>query len=47
MLDDHASHHEPADVPFERTIVVPFPPEAKASGVHDTGFRRRVWYRRL
>jgi hypothetical protein len=47
MLDDHASHHEPAGVPFERTIVVPFPPEAKASGVHDTGFRRRVWYRRV
>jgi hypothetical protein len=47
MLDDHVSHHEPVGVPFERSIVVPFPPEAKASGVHDTGFRRRVWYRRV
>ena len=32
--------------PFDREIVVPFPPESKLSGVHDTGFHRVVWYRR-
>ncbi len=47
MLDDQAEYADPATVPFDRTIMVPFPPEAKASGVHDTGFRRRVWYRRV
>ncbi|MFL6673070.1 MAG: sugar-binding domain-containing protein, partial [Massilia sp.] len=47
MLDDEAVHAEPASVPFDRTIIVPFPPEAKASGVHDNGYRRRVWYRRV
>ena len=47
MLDDEAVHHDPATVPFDRTIIVPFPPEARASGLHDTGFRRRVWYKRI
>lgn len=47
MLDDQAAYAEPAAVPFDRTIIVPLPPEAKASGVHDTGYRRRVWYRRV
>ncbi|MBW8901815.1 MAG: glycoside hydrolase family 2, partial [Massilia sp.] len=46
MLDDAATYVDPADVPFDRTIVVPYPPEARASGVHDRGFRRRVWYKR-
>ena len=32
--------------PFDREIMVPFPPESKLSGVHDTGFHRVVWYRR-
>ncbi|UVF20466.1 glycoside hydrolase family 2 [Microvirga terrae] len=32
--------------PFDREIVVPFPPESKLSGVHDTGFHPVVWYRR-
>lgn len=36
---DHAA-------PFDREIMVPFPPESKLSGVHDTGFHRVVWYRR-
>lgn len=31
---------------FPLTIRVPFPPEAPASGVHDTGFHPVVWYRR-
>lgn len=32
--------------PFGREIVVPYPPESKLSGIHDTGFHRVVWYRR-
>ena len=31
---------------FNRTIVVPFPPESQASGIGDTGFHPVVWYRR-
>lgn len=30
----------------ERTITVPFPPEAVASGIGDPGFHRVLWYRR-
>ncbi len=32
--------------PFDREIVVPFPPESKLSGVHDPRFHPVVWYRR-
>ncbi|MFK3737537.1 glycoside hydrolase family 2 TIM barrel-domain containing protein [Massilia sp. TN1-12] len=46
MLDDDARLVDPSEVTFDRTIIVPYPPEARASGVHDTGYRRRVWYRR-
>ena len=31
---------------FDRTIIVPFPPESKASGIHDTDPHPIVWYRR-
>jgi len=31
---------------FDRQIVVPFPPEATASGIHDTGYHPVVWYAR-
>jgi hypothetical protein len=31
---------------FDRQIIVPFPPESRASGVNDTGFHPVVWYRR-
>ena len=34
------------DVEFDRTIIVPFPPESPASGIHETGFLPCVWYRR-
>ena len=34
------------DVRFDRTIIVPFPPESPASGIHETGFLPCVWYRR-
>jgi len=33
--------------PFDRTITVPFPPEAVASGIADTGFHPVVWYQRV
>jgi beta-galactosidase/beta-glucuronidase len=36
---------ERSDV-FDRTIVVPFPPESRASGIGDRGFHRVMWYRR-
>ncbi|HEX5501736.1 MAG TPA: glycoside hydrolase family 2 TIM barrel-domain containing protein [Thermomicrobiales bacterium] len=36
---------ERADV-FDREIVVPFPPESRASGVADPAFHPVVWYRR-
>lgn len=32
--------------PFDRTIVVPFPPESKASGIGDASYHPVVWYRR-
>ncbi|WP_445500435.1 glycoside hydrolase family 2 protein [Microvirga sp. G4-2] len=32
--------------PFDREIMVPFPPESARSGVHETGFHPVVWYRR-
>jgi beta-galactosidase/beta-glucuronidase len=34
------------EAPFDRTIVVPFPPESKLSGVHDPSYHPVVWYRR-
>ena len=38
--------HDPADVRWERTILVPFAPETPASGIGDTDFHRVFWYRR-
>jgi beta-galactosidase/beta-glucuronidase len=32
--------------PFDRQIIVPFPPESELSGIGDTGFHPVVWYRR-
>jgi hypothetical protein len=46
MLDDLAACADPVEVTWDRTIVVPYPPEARASGLHDRGYRRRVWYKR-
>ena len=50
--DDRAGQRErwfdvDAEDRFPSTITVPFPPESRASGVHDTGFHPVVWYRRL
>ena len=45
---DHAFSEadEPDAVAWEGSIRVPFPPESRLSGVHDTGFHPCVWYRR-
>lgn len=45
-LDAHAAWTTPAQVKFDRKIVVPFSPETPASGVEETGFYEAVWYRR-
>ena len=39
-------HQTPDDAPFDRSILVPFPPESPASGIGDTGYHHVVWYRR-
>ena len=38
--------HAAEAAPFDREIVVPFPPESRLSGVHDPGYHPVVWYRR-
>jgi beta-galactosidase/beta-glucuronidase len=45
-LDREARWRTPPEVAWERTIVVPFSPETRASGVCDTGFYQACWYRR-
>src|SRR5919199_5921921 len=45
-FDPDACWTEPTDMPWDRTIQVPFVPETPASGIHDTGFYRACWYRR-
>jgi beta-galactosidase/beta-glucuronidase len=46
MLDPPAACTTPADVTWDRAIVVPFAPETARSGIHDTGFYKACWYRR-
>ena len=44
-FDDACALRHPADIdhwPLE--ILVPFPPESRASGIGDTGFHRANWY---
>ncbi len=41
-----AEGEHPEGVDWTREIIVPFPPESKASGVHDEDFHPCVWYRR-
>ena len=45
-IDADATATSPAEVNFDRVIVVPFAPETQASGVAETGFFDAVWYRR-
>ncbi|MGS2619650.1 glycoside hydrolase family 2 protein [Micromonospora sp. LZ34] len=39
-------HWYAGDVPFDREIMLPYPPESKLSQVHDPGDHPVVWYRR-
>ena len=46
VLDPRARWRAPQDAVWNGTILVPFSPETKASGIGNTGFYRRCWYRR-
>jgi len=46
VLDKNASWRSPREVQWNGTILVPFAPETAASGIGDTSFYRRCWYRR-
>ncbi|MFC0132674.1 glycoside hydrolase family 2 [Massilia eurypsychrophila] len=46
-FDDERRFSSPADpIDWSRRIVVPFAPEASASGIGDTGYHQSCWYRR-
>ena len=46
-FDDACAFQAPQDVTdWPRDIVVPFPPESKASGIDDRGFHSVCWYQR-
>jgi beta-galactosidase/beta-glucuronidase len=45
-LDPQARWRTPREVQWNATILVPFSPETEASGIGDTSFYRRCWYRR-
>ncbi len=45
-IDADAEIRNPAAVPWQRQIRVPFSPETQASGVGDNGLYRTCWYRR-
>ena len=46
-FDDEFRHDEPSDIRrWPMSIRVPFPPEAKASGIDDRAFHWRCWYER-
>jgi beta-galactosidase/beta-glucuronidase len=44
-LDPEARWSDPDQVVWDRRIRVPFAPEVEASGVGETGFFKRCWYR--
>jgi beta-galactosidase/beta-glucuronidase len=45
-IDAGAQWASPELVVFDKTILVPFAPETKASGIEDTGLYNACWYRR-
>src|SRR5688572_8524500 len=45
-IDYPGTIHDPHDVTWNATIIVPFSPETPASGVGDQGTFRACWYRR-
>lgn len=46
-IDKTAQWQTPADVSFDREILVPFAPETSASGIGNTSFFCACWYRRV
>lgn len=42
---DNADWQNPAEVIFDKEIIVPFAPESPASGIGDQGFHKVVWYK--
>ena len=46
-IDFGGDLREPAQIVWNRTIMVPFTPETPASGVNDNGLFRACWYRRF
>ena len=47
LFDDKRQFKHPSEIKrWPLSIVVPFPPESKASGIGDTGFHRVCWYQR-
>jgi beta-galactosidase/beta-glucuronidase len=47
LFDDEMRHRAPSGIDcWPLTIEVPFAPEAKLSGIGDTGFHRCCWYQR-
>ena len=45
-LDNACRFNRPSEVPYDRQIEVPYAPEAPLSGIGDTSFHRRAWYKR-
>jgi hypothetical protein len=45
-IDPDQEWRTPGEVTWKATIVVPYSPETPASGIGNTGFYRRCWYRR-
>jgi hypothetical protein len=45
-LDPKGTWKSPVEVDWNAHIVVPFAPEAPASGLHETGYFQACWYRR-
>ena len=47
LFDDEARHEHPDQIKqWPLQILVPFPPESKASGIEDRGFHKVCWYQR-
>src|SRR3989337_1375253 len=47
LFDDELRYRAPGDIDeWPLTIQVPFAPEARLSGIGDTGFHRCCWYQR-
>jgi len=45
QFDDDRMFSHPSDISdWPMQIVVPFPPESRASGIGDRGFHRACWY---